>query len=671
METAVRRPGTSVPGVVAPVDVEESTRDAGAGRLSRDERRWARLGALVAVVVFVLLATWGQPWTMFRLGPYSSEFFDVQAQSLLHGHIDIPEDVAGLEGVLIDGKTQIYFGIGPAVLRLPTSGWIEGLTGRLGILSMAVAVGVLGLAAARLLGRSRGFVDPNTVLAPCWFGIMAASSVLCTPALFAASRSSVYHEAAIWGCAASLAGLDLVLRWWQVPTTRTFVAAVAAAAFAVSCRATSGLAPAIAIGMFAVVLILRREWSRALTAVLGAVIAVLSFVVVNWLRFGLLFSQPAGAQAYSQYNEGRKQFLEANGGRILGPQFLPTTIIRYFSPFAMGWQRLFPFVKFGPLQQPVGDVVFDDRSGQSSSLTLGAPVFLVLAGVGAWWTARRDTTREWLVLSAAAIVAALGTLAFGSIQHRYLIDLVPAVLVLACPGVWLVKRRFATFTATNRRLLKAAALVVSLLAIWLQVGLALETRAFILNPNASETNAFVSFQNAIDRRLFDDEPPTLVRLSGEELPRSENVDGSLAILDDCSGLYHYSVVNDWTVVERKPGGGRRFLLTGTIGEQLEDVMRGWQWTLTARRTPDGVVFVYDATNGRHEESKASRLPDGPLTLDIVADQAQPATISVHFGDEVLLNANLVGVQYPTPGPGWTSTTGSAPICESLLARRGD
>jgi hypothetical protein len=133
-------------------------------------------------------------------------------------------------------------------------------------------------------------------------------------------------------------------------------------------------------------------------------------------------------------------------------------------------------------------------------------------------------------------------------------------------------------------------------------------------------------------------------------------------------LYHYSALSKWVVVERKAGEGRRFVVTGMIGEGKAPVMQGFEWSLTARRMPEGVVFAYDATNGRHEESKPVQLPDGPLTLDVVADQAQPSTIAIRHGDTVLLEAFFVGVQYPEPAPGWTSTPGSAPLCESLLSR---
>lgn len=647
---------------------QEKTQTDTTGRLSRDERKWSWIGTLIAVAVFVLLATWGQPWDLFEKGAYSSDFYDAQAQAMADGHLDIPGQIAGIEGIQVGGKTQIYFGVGPAIMRLPLSGWLNGLTGRLGVTSMVVAAGVLGIFSARLLGRSRKLVDPDAVLAPWWFGVMAAGSIISTPALFAAARSNVYHEAAIWGCAASLAGLDFVVRWWREPSRRNLVAAVIVGAFAVSCRLTSGIAPALALGLFGVVLGLRRERSRALTAVAGAALALLGFVAFNWLRFRSLFSQPAESQIYSQTNEARKQFLAANGGRIVGFQFLPTTVVRYFSPFAMGWQRMFPFVKFGPLQRPIGDVVFDGVSGQSSSIVLGAPVFFFVAVVGGWWTATSDRTREWIVVVTAAVIAAFGTLAFGSIQHRYLIDLVPAVIVLACPGVWVLNRRWGARSSGVRRSLVVIAVVVSLFAMWLQVSLALETRAFVMNPIASESKSFVALQNAIDRRLFESPPPNLKQLTGAELPRDGDIDGQLVILDDCAGLYRYSDLSKWVVVERKPGSGREFLITGSIGEESTPVMTGWGWTLTARRSPDGVVFVYDKSDGHQEKSTPKPLPIGPVTLDVIADQSQYGALKVRYGDTVFFETNHVGVQYPTPAADWTSATGSAPLCESLLSR---
>ncbi len=230
------------------------------GRLTGDERRRARVGALLAVGLFLLVATWGRPWNIFDTSVASSDIYDVQARSIAHGHLDIPSSVAGVEGIPLESGTQVYFGVGPSLLRLPLTGWTDAFDRRLGVLSMSVAVAVLGLAAARLLKRAEPLVAGTIALAPRWFGVMAFAAVACTPVLFMATRSVVYTEAILWGAAASLAGLDLVLRWWRTQAWGYFVAAVAVGTFAVSCRPTSGVAPGIALGLFGLVLLRRRGW---------------------------------------------------------------------------------------------------------------------------------------------------------------------------------------------------------------------------------------------------------------------------------------------------------------------------------------------------------------------------------------------------------------------------
>ena len=636
------------------------------GRLTGDERRRARVGALLAVGLFLLVATWGRPWNIFDTSVASSDIYDVQARSIAHGHLDIPSSVAGVEGIPLESGTQVYFGVGPSLLRLPLTGWTDAFDRRLGVLSMSVAVAVLGLAAARLLKRAEPLVAGTIALAPRWFGVMAFAAVACTPVLFMATRSVVYTEAILWGAAASLAGLDLVLRWWRTQTWGYFVAAVAVGTFAVSCRPTSGVAPGIALGLFGLVLLRRREWSKAGLVITGAVFTLIGFALVNWLRFGMLFGQPYGAQTFSLMSEERRAFLEDNSGSILGLQFVPTTVARYFSPIAMGWQRLFPFVNFGRPATVIGDVTFDGTY-QSSSLPLGAPVLFVFACIGTWWTVLRDRTREWSVVAIAAVLSTFGTLAAGFVNHRYLVDFVPALVVLACPGILLITQRADGWSRGWRRLGLAVAIVVSLFATWTQIGLAVQYRAFSITPTESDTRAFLSLQNAIDRRVSDQPFPDVQMASGDTLPTDGIVDGTVVILDDCAGLYRYDGYY-WAAAERKPGAGRRYVLTGTVTDEPRPMLTGFGWTVTVQRTDEGVVFVYDSSYGRRDVSEPIVLPEGVVTFDVVADQAGIPTLSVRFDDRVVFRADFLGITKAQPAEGWVSTPGAAPLCESLRDR---
>ena len=138
--------------------------------------------------------------------------------------IDDIYDFAEAQGFEIDGKTQIYFGIGPAIMRLPFSIVSEVVPRlpfsnrtlefdrRLSLLSELIALSVLGLAAARLLKRAKSLVAKAPEGSAWWFGAFAVVATLGTPLLFFSSRALVYHEAELWGAAAGLAGL-LVLEF--------------------------------------------------------------------------------------------------------------------------------------------------------------------------------------------------------------------------------------------------------------------------------------------------------------------------------------------------------------------------------------------------------------------------------------------------------------------------
>ena len=66
-----------------------------------------------------------------------------------------------IEGFVIGGRTYIYFGPMPAILRLPVLIFTHDLDGRLTQLSMLLALMVLMWAAARLHWRLRGLVRPG------------------------------------------------------------------------------------------------------------------------------------------------------------------------------------------------------------------------------------------------------------------------------------------------------------------------------------------------------------------------------------------------------------------------------------------------------------------------------------------------------------------------------
>src|SRR5678816_2232966 len=71
----------------------------------------------LSLIVCAWFVTWGD-WKFFQPEDFCG-FYDAYARSILHGHLDVPRSAIGTEAFTFEGKTYGYFGIAPALLRIP------------------------------------------------------------------------------------------------------------------------------------------------------------------------------------------------------------------------------------------------------------------------------------------------------------------------------------------------------------------------------------------------------------------------------------------------------------------------------------------------------------------------------------------------------------------------
>ena len=130
--------------------------------LSPAERRLARTLIAIVGVAMLLLVTQGRPWELFARGAFSSDFYDAQAEAILHGRLAIDPKVAAMEGFRVKpNETHIYFGVMLAIARLPVVLFTDSLAGQLSRLSILLAyVGGL-VAAVHLAQATRLLVVPG------------------------------------------------------------------------------------------------------------------------------------------------------------------------------------------------------------------------------------------------------------------------------------------------------------------------------------------------------------------------------------------------------------------------------------------------------------------------------------------------------------------------------
>jgi hypothetical protein len=643
--------------------------------LTGDERRRLRRAWAAATAVVSLLYAWvltAGRWD-FLQRQYFDSFFDVQARALFHGRLDVPPEVVGFEGFLIDGKTYIYFGPVPALLRMPVLLLTDRFDGRLTTISMLLALAVLSWGAFRLTCALRTIVRDRAPLArrePLAAAALAAA-LLTGPPFFLAAEAVVYHEATLWGLALAAIALDAVARFALRPTGWRLVGAVTWTSLALLTRQSLGLAPLVALGLVCVVFLWRdarakdgpwlRRFDRQAVVVLGValVVPLLLTVYVNYAKFRTTLTPPSSAHVQSMLYGPRREMLEENGGSLFGLQFVPSTTWQYVRPDGLDVRRDFPWIdfpRFGPSQ--VTDASFDNLDW-SSSIPATAPVLTVLAVVAvvAALRARRRRRRgeagerpwqPWvLALGIGTLAGGFGVVGLGYIANRYLNDLVPAVFVPAVVGFHVAVAAGAAWG--RRRRVLAVGATVALLAVGLTVNLAL-AMAYQRERGPVVPEEWRAEWVGWRVNLPGAWSPYLVNETWRAFPRDRDVfDGRLAIIGQCSGLYLHRNDN-WIGVERGPDVGVYDIVVN-VDDVPDDGRRVPLLTLGKRETSIVALVRVDADHVRVDVANSPRgggglwrrgAPvelSGEVTIRVDADRREPPFTITH-GRTVLNGATF-------------------------------
>ena len=632
----------------------------------RLRRAWAA-GAAPVVGAFMWLIM-GARWApLQRL--YFDSFFDAQGRAFLDGRWDVAPDIVGFEGFEVDGRTYIYFGPWPALLRLPVMLVTDRFDGRLTTVSMTLAMVVLVVAAHRLNLAVRRIVRGNAPVSRTEAVLTAGLAVaaLSGPPLWLASQAVVFHEASLWGVAFTVGGMAALLGWIDRPTGWRLAATGALAAGAVSSRFTLGLGLMAAMGAIVAVVGVQRWLARrkgGFEAPLGGVrvrwvVAVCAALLVvaavpNLARFGTLLSPPMDRQVATGMFGDRQEFLEANQGAFFGLQFLPTTAFTYLRPDGFDVRATFPWVDF-PRAGPsvVGDPTFDDLVW-TSSVPAAMPAMFVLAFPGTAWVVaavRQRRRGAWLApVAVGAGVSTAAVLGIGHISNRYLNDFVPAVMLLGLVGAHALAGRRPTWSRRRRRAVTGVLGVLVVAGAWNSLGLGVVHQRE-RGPVVPEEWREQLFRWRAD--LPGPRPPIVYRSESPwaELPDDAG-DGTLGVYGDCAGLY-VRVGDAWRAVARGPDAGVHEVRVDL--DALADLPPG-------RRSPL-VVF------GRGSDAgivALRRLPDGRVTVDV--DSARSVLwregFAVALEGEVTIRVNL-----DTLVEGPTVTVGRAVLYDRYIAGR--
>jgi hypothetical protein len=609
-----------------------------------DSRIARRITAGATLLFLFVICSW-QPWQLFARDGFSSDFYDAQAHAFLSFQLDVPAGVAGPEGFLVDGATYLYFGPLLALARLPTALLGHWADGRLTRLSMVVAFFTACTATFHLAQHVRHLLGAGSTRR----STMLVAAVACSPALSLAGWSSVYHETELWAFALFLITCCAILRWHREPTTRWFGLAVVAAVCTMLTRSTVGFGALAALGLVSLL-----HWREQRAHVVRASIAVAGALALNsalnFAKFGLLLDLPAERQVATLQNPVQAAWFAGNNNSFFGLRFLPTTLVHYLRPDGIAFERLLPFVRFGPLAHEFGSYPLLGNT-LASSLPSSATLLFVLAVFGLWVLVRR---KAWVLVAllAGALIAALPSFLIGFVANRYLADMLPALVVPAAAALAVVRA-----PAWHPRLLRVGFAALVLGGLWVNVSLATWVQHL-------KSPTFTDIRYRVDEAVFGGAPPSVVTIvAGMPIPR----DGVVGIDGACDGLY-IAEQGHWVRLEAADGVRR---LTGTVtGAGTAEVI-----------TPSGTIAIdvhssdatvtYVAADGTASTGTAALTGGGTIHVEIISDPVL-SQLEVHldgrlalftFAAPPLAEATVEGSVTVDP-----PAADSTPICQRLTQR---
>ena len=444
--------------------------------------RWFLATTALCALAFSAVSTSG---TFRLIYPESfGNFYEYQAASLLQGRLDVPPGVLSGEAFVVGGKHYGYFGVTPALLRIPFVVFEVGF----GQLSRGfmLAEFVASLIAAYLLLR---FVWPlargPAAVPPVWAVVLLTLNAgLGSSLFFLSSRAFIYHEAILCGATFGLFSSYCSLRYLAAPERRWWLGALICGTLAVHARPPAGLFALALLGSAAAVTLVRtyrsrpaspltgqrprwpEGWARHIGIGLLSVLGVLSFNGQSYLKFKSFDGAPL--KYHVQYNAARL-------ARIDGKNFHPGNLHRNLDAYLLRplwiFKPTFPYVFAGdPAPRPYPGAKIDVGE-PILGLPYAMPALFALAVLGltaAFW--RHPALRPALLsLGLAAVPLTLALAAAIATSHRYTADFCPFLLGAAACGCLAVD----DLTRRWHTLVLALLGVLTVAAIYLTVALTL------------------------------------------------------------------------------------------------------------------------------------------------------------------------------------------------------
>lgn len=364
-------------------------------------------------------------------------FYDYQAASLLHGRLDVPRAALSGEAFIVDGKCYGYFGVTPAILRMPfvilrlAFGELT-RTYLLAYFVACLAAGYMLLChATQVLGGKGNW--PSRWAAMLLVACGGAGSTL----FFLGSRAYVYHEAILCGAAFALWSAYFTLRYAEEPARRWWIGAALCGLFAVHARPPAGLFALFLLGCASACHAVGAwrtrtgSWQQHLGVGALALGAMLTFNGMSYLKFRTFDGSPL---RYSvQYTPERLAKFDGRNFHVVN---MRRNLDTYVLSADIRLERHFPYLFFESGRSRIFPKAKIDLSEPTVALPFSMPGLFILATAGGLWaTGVAQLRRPVLLLIVGALPMTLALLTAIVTSHRYTGDFCPFLIATAAFGL--------------------------------------------------------------------------------------------------------------------------------------------------------------------------------------------------------------------------------------------
>jgi len=403
----------------------------------------------LSLIVCAWFVTWGD-WKFFEPEDFCG-FYDAQARSLMERRLDVPAAAIGDEAFTFQGKTYGYFGIGPALLRIPlvlVSAKMDGLWSRM-MMMIACAINLICIyRIMRLICRDKAVSRSSQRLLHSLFMLCAG---IGSTNVFLLGRSFTYHEAIMWGGTFALLFTWALIKYFSGPGYGSLALASLFAFMSFQCRPTVGAGALLAMCVLCTILIWRtvanprtgqallafgpiaKPLPHALITILAVLLILGTYFSVNYARFRTFEAIPL--QYYNFYQQIPDR-MHRTGGKQIHLENIPTGLAAYFGPNGITFDRNFPWVRMPRETSRVGSPSIDVvESFSSVPVSMSALLLLAVAGCMPLVSSSREMIRRVRLPALTLLIGGGIVLTTVGITERYLHDFYPALILCAAVGL--------------------------------------------------------------------------------------------------------------------------------------------------------------------------------------------------------------------------------------------